>query len=85
MWVIPLFGQAVNKKKGLVFCGCMGLRREKRVDVLNPADSLTIPLCECTRSCVLSFLSALKYVFTLTLHLAFVWQGGGGGKRKWRF
>lgn len=49
-----------------------GVEEGRLEDVLNPADSLMIPLCECTRSCVLSFLSELKYVFILTLHLAFV-------------
>lgn len=34
--------------------------------------TLMIPLCECTRSCVLSVLSGLEYVFILTLYLSFV-------------
>lgn len=39
MWVIPLFGQAVNKK-ALHVMDAYG-----RGGVLNPADSLMIPLC----------------------------------------
>lgn len=68
MWVIPLFGQAVNNKK---HCICW-MHGGSGGDVFNPAGSLMIPLCECTRSCVLSFPSTPKYAFILALRLAFV-------------
>lgn len=72
VWVIPLFGQAVNNKKHCICWmhgGSGGLLVE---DVFNPAGSLMIPLCECTHSCVLSFPSTLKCAFILAFRLAFV-------------
>jgi len=72
MWVIQLFGQAVNEN--LVFCGCTGVDGIDSEDVFNPAGSLMILLClnqELQSSvnvhrAVLSFLSELQYMYINT-------------------
>lgn len=68
MWVIPLFGQAVNKR-ALHFLDAWGMGGWGGLggleDALNPADSLMIPpprigatgLCQYACSCVLFLLS----------------------------
>lgn len=64
MWVIPLFGQAVNKK-ALHFVDACGRGKGGGglEDVPNPVDSLMIPLClEWELQASVNILSAVFYL-----------------------